>query len=286
MKSIIYLLIAVFIFGILAMGITNKPSSTQTIILSPTGCNTTPARLLQSAEIISRRLKSFGAGRVDVKTIPANNQIQVILTNKRDLKITEDLITQKGLLEFYETYDYESFTKLLIDDSSLIKLFPGKAHGNSSAIIGCTSLAEMNSVNQYLDSSGLNEKYKFAWSGLFGDSDVCLYALKTGNEDRIMLSGADIQSFEAKHDTKMRNETLTFRFKKPAIQVWADVTKRNQNKAIAILMDNRVIFAPVVTSEITGGDCEISGNFTKTQVRYIAAIGANGELPLSFRIVK
>jgi len=38
--------------------------------------------------------------------------------------------------------------------------------------------------------------------------------------------------------------------------------------------------------EITGGNCTVSGGFTTEQVKYIVAIGSNGELPVSFKVVK
>jgi len=46
-----------------------------------------------------------------------------------------------------------------------------------------------------------------------------------------------------------------------------------------------VIFAPVVRDEITDGKCTLTGGFTSDQVNYIAAVGANGELPVSFQVV-
>jgi preprotein translocase subunit SecD len=286
MKPITYTLIAVFIFGIIAMGLTYKPFTKHTIFLQSTDSKISSVSLSQSADIISMRLKSFGTGKFEIKTLPDKNQIRVILTNYKDLNVAENLITQKGILEFYETYDYYSLTELLKGDSNLMKQLHVIAPHDSSARIGYISATEMNGVNEYLNSAGLNEKCKFAWSNLFDDPNVCLYALRIDNGHRISLTGNDIQSFELKHDATLQKESIEFKFKKTAIQLWSDVTKRNLNRAIAIVMDNNVIYAPVVRSEINGGNCEITGDFTQTQVRYIVAIGDNGVLPVSFRIVK
>lgn len=286
MKAIIYKIIAILIFGIITTGFSIKPFTKQTIILQSADIHIASATLLQSADIITMRLKSFGAGRFEVKSFPDKQQIQVILKNDQDMKVIENLITRKGILEFYETYGYHEFFRLLNGDSSMINLFHAQASRNSAAVIGCTSSAEMNRINEYINTSGLNEKCRFAWNDLFDDSEVCLYALRTENENRIPLTGADIHSFEVKPATKWQKDSIGFKFKNAAIQTWADATKRNLHKAIAILMDNKVIYAPVVTSEIIGGDCEITGDFTQTQVRFIAAIGGSGPLPADFMVVK
>jgi len=76
-------------------------------------------------------------------------------------------------------------------------------------------------------------------------------------------------------------------FKKPAVQLWADATRRNINKAIAIVLDNKVIYAPVLKDAIEGGKCSITGILTKkNEVQYLTALCNNGELPVSFTIVK
>lgn len=49
--------------------------------------------------------------------------------------------------------------------------------------------------------------------------------------------------------------------------------------------NDAVISAPIVKSEINGGNCQITGDFTPDEARCIAAIGNNGELPLLFEIV-
>lgn len=284
MKSILYSIIAKIFFGIIAMSFVNKPQ-THTILIQSTDCKTSALTLSQSADIITKRLQKFSLDKFDIKIISVN-QIKVVLYGTHNLKVTENLITQKGALDFYEAYNYHDLIQLLKGDSTLLKYLHKDNHHESSPNIGCTSAAEMKSVVQYLNSLKLGEKCKFAWSNFFNDSDVCLYALRMEEGNRIPLTGFDIQSFEVKHDADRQKDNISFKFKTPAIPVWADVTKRNIDKAIAIVMDNNVLYAPVVHEEINGGNCEISGDFTHTQVQYIAAIGANGELPVNFMIVK
>jgi preprotein translocase subunit SecD len=185
---------------------------------------------------------------------------------------------------FYETWNYKSLATLLHNDTLLLTLMHVKAPGEFSANLGCTTSAGVKQVNDYINVAGLNQYCKFAWSGLFDNSEACLYALKLDNG--ILLKGSDIESCTAKHDSVWKNEVIDLRFRKTVVGLWAEITKRNINHSIAILLDNKVIVAPMVRSEINAGNCQITGDFTPIQVKYIAALVGNGELPVSFELIK
>ena len=51
------------------------------------------------------------------------------------------------------------------------------------------------------------------------------------------------------------------------------------NKSIIILLDNRIISSPVVNEVISGGKCEITGNFNKKSATQLAALIRGGALP-------
>lgn len=286
MKTKIYVLVAIIIFGIIATNFTKKSNSTHRILIQSTDSEISSSLLFKSAQIITNRLKSFSSEKFDIITIPEKNQIQVILSNNWDIKTTENLITQKGTLEFYETYNFKNLVELLKDESKIVSLLHGEAPSDSSAKIGCISYTEVNKVNEYLNSLEINQQCKFVWSNFFENSDVCLYALRQENGNGVLLGGTDIESFKFKNDTIHPEYYIEFKFEKSVVQLWSDITKRNINNAIAVVLDNYVIFAPVVRSEINEGNCQITGDFTQDQVRYIAAIGDNGELPISFKVVK
>jgi len=154
------------------------------------------------------------------------------------------------------------------------------------AVIGCATEPEVEKVNEYLKTVSLSGKCKFAWSTSSGDANVCLYALRLEGEKGALLTGSDVESAKSGQDKASGIFELGIEFKKPAVQLWADATRRNINKAIAIVLDSRVLYAPVLRDAIEGGKCSITGNFTQVEVRYFAALCNNGELPVSFKVVK
>ena len=68
-------------------------------------------------------------------------------------------------------------------------------------------------------------------------------------------------------------------------EIFADLTKRNIGKQIAIYLDGRTISAPVVNEEITGGRAQISGNFTPDTAKELAGRLNAGALPVPITLI-
>jgi len=281
MKTIIYSLIAIFVFGIVAMSFIKKSNHTEKILLQSTDSNISSVSLSQSAEIISKRLKSYSSEKFELTTIPDKHQIKVVLIDKWDLETTKNLITQKGAIEFYEAYLNLNLPELLKGDATLLSLIERKALPDSSVKIGCTTPTGIIKVNLYLKAAEPNQNYKLVWGSIFENTEHCLYALKLNHGNGVLLKGTDIESFKLNQENY-----IEFKFKKSAIDLWSAITKHNINSPIALVLDDNVIFAPLVRQAIDGGNCVISGDFTPTQLKYIASIGSNGELSANFEIVK
>jgi preprotein translocase subunit SecD len=279
MKTIINSCIAILIIGILAMGFTNKTNTQNRILIQSDDSQTSSIQLTKSAEIISARLKDFSSDKFEVNIIQERKQIEVTLTGNWDVKTAENLLVHKGTLAFYETFTRKSFTELLKSNNQLLSMFNVNSVGDSSSVIGCNSSTEVQKVNDYLNTLELNQKCKLAWNYNADDSKVCLYALKTD----ALLKGKDIESVKANY---ANNNEIEITLKKSSVKFWADATNRNIGNTIAIVLDDKVIYAPVVRSVINGGHCTITGNLTKTEAAYIASLGNNGELPIGFKVVK
>lgn len=67
---------------------------------------------------------------------------------------------------------------------------------------------------------------------------------------------------------------------------WATLTKKNLKKCVAIVLDGYVYSAPVVQNEITGGNSQISGNFTTDDTRDLANVLRSGKMPAPTKIVQ
>ena len=112
-----------------------------------------------------------------------------------------------------------------------------------------------------------------------------LYALRAVNGQPSMQGDviADAKDeFEQQYHRPIVSMTMTT----SGARDWAALTKKNLKKCVAIVLDGYVYSAPVVQSEITGGNSQISGNFTTDDTRDLANVLKSGKMPAPTKIVQ
>jgi preprotein translocase subunit SecD len=66
------------------------------------------------------------------------------------------------------------------------------------------------------------------------------------------------------------------------VVTWANLRVPSPLNQLAIVLDGRVVSAPVIQEAITGGSAQITGNFTQQEATDLANVLKFGALPLSF----
>ena len=113
-----------------------------------------------------------------------------------------------------------------------------------------------------------------------------LYAIKsTQRNGRAPLEGDVVVSAADTYDQYGR-PCVTMSMNTDGARRWAQLTKNNVGRAIAIVLDGCVYSAPNVNGEITGGRSEIIGNFTIEQTKDLANVLRSGKMPAPARIVQ
>jgi protein-export membrane protein SecD len=79
---------------------------------------------------------------------------------------------------------------------------------------------------------------------------------------------------------------VSFRFDSRGAAKFADVTSQNIGKPFAIILDGKVISAPVIRSAIVGGSGIISGSFTTESAKDLALLLRAGALPAPLTILE
>ncbi|MCE3232511.1 MAG: protein-export rane protein SecD [Rickettsiaceae bacterium] len=111
--------------------------------------------------------------------------------------------------------------------------------------------------------------------------DGSAYAIKT----KVMLSGDLLAGANAAISTNSQ-PVVNIKFNNVGAKKFADITKENVGKPFAIVLDNKVLTAPVIRSVILGGTAEISGNFTTKSANDLALLLRAGALPAPLDIVE
>jgi preprotein translocase subunit SecD len=98
-------------------------------------------------------------------------------------------------------------------------------------------------------------------------------------EKRVIVSGEDLIDAQPGFDQRSNEAIVSFRFNLKGAQRFAVATAENVGRPFAIVLDNKVISAPVIREPITQGSGQISGRFTPQSANELAILLRAGALP-------
>ncbi|MBY5957269.1 protein translocase subunit SecDF [Membranicola marinus] len=116
-----------------------------------------------------------------------------------------------------------------------------------------------------------------------------LYAIKKGRANaEAPLSGEHIVSATTAPDPITNEVAVSLKMDNQGARIWADMTTKaaqDNNREIAIVLDDEVVSAPSVNTPITDGNSSITGNFTVQEGNDLAAVLEVGKLPAKTKII-
>jgi preprotein translocase subunit SecD len=103
---------------------------------------------------------------------------------------------------------------------------------------------------------------------------------------QVLVSGGDLTDAQPGFDQRNGQPIVSFKFNTSGSRKFAQATTENVKQPFAIVLDNKVISAPVIQEPITGGQGQISGNFTVQQANDLAILLRAGALPAPLTIIE
>ena len=162
-------------------------------------------------------------------------------------------------------------------------------------IVGYADYKDTADVNRILNMKAVKEvmprDLKLMWGVKASDMDKTgrifeLYAIKsTERNGRAPLEGDVVTDAKDEYD-QFNKPCVSMSMNTEGSRRWAALTKKNIGKEIAIVLDGYVYSAPHVNSEITGGNSQITGNFTPEVTKDLANVLKSGKMPAPARIVQ
>lgn len=98
------------------------------------------------------------------------------------------------------------------------------------------------------------------------------------------IEGDVVTGANSEYD-KMRGNVVNMTMNPEGSQAWANVTRNNLGRPVAIVLDNNVYSYPNVQSEITGGRSEITGNFTPEEANDLSNVLKSGKMSAKVDVV-
>jgi preprotein translocase subunit SecD len=103
---------------------------------------------------------------------------------------------------------------------------------------------------------------------------------------RVDVDGADLTDAHAGTNGQTGEWVVNFKFNSNGARRFADITRANVNHRFAVVLDDKVITAPVIREPITGGSGQISGSFTAASASDLAVLLRAGALPAPLTVVE
>lgn len=100
-----------------------------------------------------------------------------------------------------------------------------------------------------------------------------------------VVGGEQLDSAKASYG-EAGEPVVAFTFKSIGAKKFATATRENVGRRLAIVLDGRVISAPVINSPITGGSGIITGNFSVKSANDLALLLRSGALPAPLEVVE
>ncbi len=103
---------------------------------------------------------------------------------------------------------------------------------------------------------------------------------------QVLVSGGDLTDAQTAFDPRTSEPVVSFKFNSAGSRKFAQATTENVGQPFAIVLDNEVISAPVIREPITGGQGQISGNFTVQSANDLAILLRAGALPAPLTVIE
>ena len=212
----------------------------------------------------------------------------------RTLSPAEDLVTitysKFGLIEIKNSMldDSLEIVRRRIDevgtkDPTIIR------RGNDRILIELPGLDDPNRIKNLLGkTANLTFRLVSETEDSFG-SELLFYEDDDGQlniSKRVILSGDNLINAQPKLDREINEAVVSFTFDRTGSKKFARATSSNVGKRMAIILDNKIISAPVIREAILGGNGQITGDFTFQSATDLALLLRSGALPAPLNIIE
>src|SRR5574344_2194633 len=169
------------------------------------------------------------------------------------------------------------------------------SQGESLSVVGYASYRDTAAIDKIIYSQMakqvLPSDLKLLWSAKPAEFDKKgeiyeLHALKVTESSGRAPHEADVIPEAKDGIANLGRPRVSMQMNSDGARRWAQLTKANIGKAVAIVLDGAVYSAPRVNGEIDGGNSEISGNFTIEDTKDLANTLNSGKMPAPTRIVQ
>ena len=103
---------------------------------------------------------------------------------------------------------------------------------------------------------------------------------------RIILSGENLLDAQPQMNNQTNETVVSFTLDRVGAKRFGKATSKGIGKQLAIVLDGKIVSAPIIRDTIAGGNGQISGNFTFQSATDLALLLRSGALPAPLNIIE
>ncbi len=299
-------------FGVVQPNITQLATKGRILIELPGQNNPKRVRELLQGTANLEFWETYENGEIIGYLSQANNLLKEIQANTEKTSVTDDQAVkaaadtskkEQSLLDIIEqdtTRPAEATTReeFALQNPLFGVLSPRVSPEGQplpSSMVGLASSKDTAEVNRMLSMNQIKALFprdvKFLWSQNPYKYDPTktlyeLHAIKiTTRDGRPPLDGDVITSARTSSGVTGSEVKVDMSMNAEGAKIWARMTRENIDRCLAVVLDGYVRSYPRVQNEITGGNTEITGDFTIEEADDLANILKSGKLPAPARII-
>ena len=260
--------------------------------------------------IFRTRIDQFGVVAPNIQKLQdRNGQILLELPGVKEPERVTELLKSSANLEFFEVYlgneisaDFNNFANTYAANDTVNHLdirSLGVMPQQGTPVLGMVSADNKALVDSLLNSDIAHQKLPSDFSAVWevtpvyvlngqrverGTSGSVPYWNLIALKGEAALEGDAVTSASTENDT-FKGQTVNMKMNDRGAREWANLTRNNIGRPIAIVLDNAVYSYPNVNSEITGGSSEITGNFTPEEANDLANVLKSGKMTAKVDVV-
>jgi preprotein translocase subunit SecD len=217
----------------------------------------------QVLEIIRNRIDQFGVAEPTIHR-QAENEIVVQLPGVKDPQRAVEMVGKTALLEF----------KLVNDESPVAAELPSSILPGEEALFFERFKDKIPEGNEVLFQRDVNRE-----TGVITKRPVLL-------KKETLLTGDLLTEARVSIDERFNEPYVSITFNAAGAKIFEDVTGQNVKKRLAIILDDTIYSAPVIQERISGGNAQITGNFTMEEAKDLAIVLRAGTLPAPVKMLQ
>ena len=105
-------------------------------------------------------------------------------------------------------------------------------------------------------------------------------------KDKPEFDGTYLSSSNVTFSQNFNEPQVSLTFNSKGAKLFASVTRKNIGRRLAIILDNKIVSAPTIQTEIPNGNAVITGNFTIEEAKQLSLILNAGALPAKLEVLE